>query len=71
MVLCCSSSQRSYDQAMNLLGFRGTLVCLGIPDGKDVPIAGAKVPLMASNEVVIFGKLCLLRDYTRTTAEHM
>jgi hypothetical protein len=46
------------------------LVCLGIPDGEDVSIAGAKAPLMAFKEVVIFGNFCL-QDHVRTTAEHM
>jgi len=39
------------------LGFRGTLVVLGVPK-PDEAIAGAKVGVMIGNELTIFG-MCL------------
>jgi propanol-preferring alcohol dehydrogenase len=55
-VLACSSSNRAYDQAMSFLGFRGTLICIGVPDGDVMPIGGAIVAPMIGLELNIFGE---------------
>lgn len=55
-VLVCSSSNRAYDQAVSFLGFRGTVACLGVPEGKPVPIGGAIVGDLITKELTIFGE---------------
>ncbi len=56
-VLCCVTSLRAYGQAMGFLGFRGTLVCLGVPEGEGAPdpIPGAIPRRFISNELSITG----------------
>ncbi|CAO2648771.1 Nn.00g097200.m01.CDS01 [Neocucurbitaria sp. VM-36] len=54
LVLMCSSSNKAYAQAIPMLGFRGSLCCLGVPEGENVPIAGAKVTAMIDLELSIF-----------------
>jgi alcohol dehydrogenase, propanol-preferring len=54
-VLACTSSNKSYGQAVGFLGFRGTLVCIGVPEGQLQPIAGAIVGAMIGLELTIFG----------------
>lgn len=54
VVLVCSSSNRSYAQAVSFLGFRGKLVCVGVPEGQR-PIEGAKVIDLIARELTIFG----------------
>jgi alcohol dehydrogenase, propanol-preferring len=39
--IVCTSSNRAYSQALNFLRFNGTLVCVGIPEGGQTPIATA------------------------------
>lgn len=55
-VLMCSSSNKAYAQAIPMLGFRGSLCCLGVPEGENVPIEGAKVTALIDLELSIFGK---------------
>jgi propanol-preferring alcohol dehydrogenase len=55
IILQCSSSVKAYAQAVDWLGFRGTLVCLGVPEGEEEPIGGAKVGPMINLELTIFG----------------
>jgi propanol-preferring alcohol dehydrogenase len=55
IILQCSSSVKAYAQAVGWLGFRGTLVCLGVVEGEEPPIGGAKVGPMISQELTIFG----------------
>ncbi|PBP20226.1 alcohol dehydrogenase [Diplocarpon rosae] len=56
-VLCCVTSQRAYGQSIGFLGFRGTLVCLGVPDGMGAswPIPGATVGVFLDKELSIMG----------------
>jgi alcohol dehydrogenase, propanol-preferring len=56
VVLVFSNGNRAYTQAMGFLGFRGTMVCLGVPEGEPVPIGGAKVLAMIDKELTIFGE---------------
>ena len=53
IVLMTASSQAAYDQSMGWLGFRGTLVCIGVPEGELRPIAGAVVLGMIGNEASV------------------
>ncbi|KAI1426764.1 alcohol dehydrogenase-like protein [Xylaria sp. FL1777] len=38
-VIVCTGSNRAYGQAISMLRFGGTLVCVGMPEGEQVPIA--------------------------------
>ena len=38
-VIVCTASNRAYAQALDLLRFGGTLVCVGMPEGDSQPIA--------------------------------
>jgi len=40
-VIVCTASNRAYAQALGFLRFGGTLVCVGMPEGDQVPIANA------------------------------
>ncbi|KUJ24308.1 GroES-like protein [Mollisia scopiformis] len=40
-VIVCAGSNRAYAQALPMLGFGGTMVCVGIPEGEQVPISNA------------------------------
>ena len=40
-VIVCTASNKAYAQAMDFLRFGGTLVCVGMPEGKPVPIEKA------------------------------
>ncbi|RDW77469.1 hypothetical protein BP6252_05522 [Coleophoma cylindrospora] len=55
-VIACASSNGAYAQAVGFLGFRGTLVCLGVPEGARMPIGGAIVEDMIRLELHIFGR---------------
>ena len=55
-VIMCASSEKAYAQSIGWLGFRGTLVCLGVPEGKRSPIAGAVVEDLIGLELNIFGE---------------
>ncbi|KAI1132699.1 alcohol dehydrogenase-like protein [Nemania abortiva] len=48
-VIVCAASNRAYAQAMPMLRFGGTLVCLGIPEGAYEPIAHALPATMVAN----------------------
>ncbi|KIW03502.1 uncharacterized protein PV09_05269 [Verruconis gallopava] len=50
IVLMCVSHQSAYDQAVGWLGFRGKVICLGVPEGDLKPIAGAVVGSMLMME---------------------
>ena len=52
-VISCSSSHRAYAQAVGMLDVRGTLVCLGMPEGEDVPMQGARIGAMIQQELKI------------------
>ncbi|KAI1827144.1 alcohol dehydrogenase-like protein [Xylaria intraflava] len=40
-VIVCTASNRAYGQALSMLRFGGSLVCVGMPEGDPVPIANA------------------------------
>lgn len=54
IVLMCSSKKKAYIQSPRWLGFRGKLVCLGVPEHSS-PAIGEVEPML-SDELTIFGK---------------
>jgi propanol-preferring alcohol dehydrogenase len=54
-VLMCSSSNKAYAQAIPMLGFRGSLWCIGVPED-DVAIESAKVLALIDQELSICGE---------------
>lgn len=54
-VVVCTSSNAAYGQALSFLRIGGTLVCVGVPEGDPVPIAGANPAAMLSQELRIVG----------------
>lgn len=54
-VIVCTASNKAYAQALNLLRFGGTLVCVGVPEGELVAIATATPALILTKELVIKG----------------
>tara|TARA_R110002060_G_scaffold9676_2_gene14507 strand:+ start:57 stop:599 length:543 start_codon:yes stop_codon:yes gene_type:complete len=56
-VIACATPTRSYDQCIGFLGFRGTLVCLGVPENDRTPIKGAEAFTLLNNELTIMCKM--------------
>jgi propanol-preferring alcohol dehydrogenase len=56
-VLMCSSNLRAYTQALGFLGFRGTLCCLGVPEGEN-PFGPKAMGPILNNELTIIGESC-------------
>ncbi|KAK0721024.1 alcohol dehydrogenase II [Lasiosphaeris hirsuta] len=54
-VIVCAGSNPAYGQALGFLGFGGTLVCVGLPEGAPVPIAGAFPGNLVGRELAIIG----------------
>ncbi|KAK3326730.1 alcohol dehydrogenase [Apodospora peruviana] len=54
-VIVCAGSNAAYAQALQFLGFGGTLVCVGIPEGKGVPVGGAFPGALIAQELRIIG----------------
>ena len=54
-VVVCTASNAAYAQALKFLKFRGTLVCVGVPEGEPVPIAAADPATMLVQELSIRG----------------
>jgi len=54
-VVVCAASNAAYAQGMNFLKFRGTLVCVGVPEGSPVAIATADPGSILVSELRIVG----------------
>ncbi|EXJ79051.1 alcohol dehydrogenase [Capronia epimyces CBS 606.96] len=54
-VVVCTASNAAYAQALRFLKFRGTLVCVGVPEGSPVPIATANPGTLLTQELRIVG----------------
>jgi propanol-preferring alcohol dehydrogenase len=54
-VIVCTASNRAYAQALSFLRYRGTLVCVGMPEGDMVPIGGAFPSTMVGRQHRIVG----------------
>jgi propanol-preferring alcohol dehydrogenase len=53
--IVCAASNRSYAQALSFLKFHGTLVCVGMPEGRNEAIGGAFPSQMVLDEIRIVG----------------
>lgn len=54
-VIVCTASNRAYAQALGFLKFGGTLICVGMPGGDLVPIAGASPSVLVAQSWKIKG----------------
>jgi propanol-preferring alcohol dehydrogenase len=54
-VIVCTASNKAYAQALSFLRFGGTLVCVGMPDGDLVPIAGTSPFAMVTHQHRVVG----------------
>ena len=54
-VVVCTASNAAYAQGLSFLKFRGTLVCVGVPEGAPVPIATANPAALLVQELRIVG----------------
>ena len=55
-ILVNNSSAKAYDQALDLLRYGGTLVCVGLPEGSASPVGGAIPSNMIMNKLTIKGE---------------
>ena len=60
-VVMCTASNAAYGQALGFLRFAGTLVCVGVPEGEPVPIAGADPASLLIQEKRIVGSAVGIR----------
>ncbi|KAJ0417673.1 chaperonin 10-like protein [Aspergillus carlsbadensis] len=56
-VLVCTGANEAYAQALSLLRFGGTLVCVGVPEGRPVAIASAFPASLIAKELRIVGSV--------------
>jgi len=54
-VIVCAGNNRAYAQALPMLHFGGTLVCVGLPGGELKPIANAFPSTIATSQASIVG----------------
>jgi alcohol dehydrogenase, propanol-preferring len=54
-VVVCTASNAAYAQGLSFLKFRGTMVCVGVPEGDPVAIATAYPATMLVSELKIIG----------------
>lgn len=54
-VIVCAGANRAYGQALSMVGFGGTVVCVGIPEGVPVLMAGAYPGQMLTQQKSIVG----------------
>lgn len=54
-VVVCTAANRAYAQAVEMLRFNGTVVCVGIPEGELLPIATASPSRIAVQQLRIVG----------------
>lgn len=54
-VIVCAGSNRAYTQALSLLQFGGTVVCVGIPEGELAPISTAYPGTLIAGQVHVIG----------------
>ncbi|KAK8044861.1 alcohol dehydrogenase II [Apiospora rasikravindrae] len=52
-VIVCTASNKAYGQALGMLGFGGTLVCVGMPEGDPEPIARSYPAAMVAKQASI------------------
>ncbi|KAK8117281.1 alcohol dehydrogenase [Apiospora kogelbergensis] len=54
-VIVCTQSNEAYGQALGMLGFGGTVVCVGMPEGDPKPIARSYPAAMVAKQSSIVG----------------
>jgi len=54
-VVVCTASNAAYAQGLSFLKFRGTLVCVGLPEGNPTPIATADPGTIVATELRVIG----------------
>ncbi|KAK7943249.1 uncharacterized protein PG986_012362 [Apiospora aurea] len=52
-VIVCTGSNKAYGQALGMLGFGGTVVCVGMPEGDPEPIARSYPAAMVAKQASI------------------
>ncbi|KAK6542736.1 hypothetical protein TWF694_006677 [Orbilia ellipsospora] len=55
VVLVTAGSQKSYDQALEMIRPGGKMICVGIPEGEETPIKGAVPSNIATKQKQIIG----------------
>ncbi|OAP54896.1 hypothetical protein AYL99_10596 [Fonsecaea erecta] len=68
-VVVCTASNVAYAQGVSFLKFRGTLVCVGVPEGEAVPIATANPATILVGEIKIVGSAVGNRKEAMETLE--
>ncbi|KAI1167135.1 alcohol dehydrogenase-like protein [Nemania serpens] len=54
-VIVCTGNNRAYGQAVHMLRFGGTVVCVGVPGGERTPIAGVSAAMLISKQCKVMG----------------
>ncbi|KAF7531275.1 hypothetical protein G7054_g9042 [Neopestalotiopsis clavispora] len=54
-VVVCTASAKAYEQSVSFLRFNGTVVCVGMTEGEEAPIAGAKPASIVTQQYRIVG----------------
>ncbi|QKX62472.1 uncharacterized protein TRUGW13939_09633 [Talaromyces rugulosus] len=68
-VVVCTAANAAYAQAVQLLRFNGTLVCVGIPEGDFVAVAGAAPGILIAKQLTITGSAVGNRQEAMQTLE--
>jgi propanol-preferring alcohol dehydrogenase len=55
-VIVLNAANKAYEQSLNFLKPKGTLVCIGMPEGKPVPIQSAFPAFITMSQFTIIGK---------------
>lgn len=54
-VVVCTASNAAYAQGLSFLKYYGSLVCVGVPEGDQIPIGGADPATMLASQLKIIG----------------
>lgn len=54
-VVVCTANNKAYGQGLNMLRFGGRLVCVGIPEGEQLPISSGDPAAMVMKSLQIVG----------------
>lgn len=68
-VVVCTASNASYSQSLNFLKSKGTLVCVGVPEGDMVPIGTAAPGVLIAKQLRIVGSAVGNRKETQETLQ--
>lgn len=60
--LVLNAANKAYEQSLHFLKPKGTLICIGMPEGNPVPIQSAFPAFITMNQFTIIGESsCMLR----------